>query len=135
MCDGGGSNGSRFHIVKEDFMNLADRLGINIVMVHYPPYCSKHNPIEYILFSQVHRMWQGEPLVNLQNAADRAARTTTKTGLKVDVAIDTRTYETNRIVAHDYLQRREEQIKFIDDFYPQWNYIISPRKTRQIVPS
>ena len=79
-------------------------------------------------------MWQGEPLANLQNAAGRAACTTTGTGLKVEVVIDTNSYETKRIVSHNYLQRREIQIKFLDSFHPELNYIISPQEQMQIVP-
>ena len=36
LCDGGGSNSSRHHVVKQDFMDLAEKLGISIVMMHYP---------------------------------------------------------------------------------------------------
>lgn len=45
LCDGGGSNSSSHHIVKQNFMNLANKIGKNILMMHYPPYCSKYNPI------------------------------------------------------------------------------------------
>ncbi|MCQ2125853.1 MAG: ISAzo13 family transposase [Bacteroidaceae bacterium] len=82
LCDGGGSNSSSHIIVKQDLMNLADRLGIRLLVVHYPPYCSMFNPIEHRLFSQITRSWSGAPLMSLQNAAQRAAMTTTKTGFK-----------------------------------------------------
>ena len=51
--------------------------------MHYPPYCSKFNPIEHRLFSQITRSWNGAPLISAEDAAERAAMTTTKTGLKV----------------------------------------------------
>ena len=54
LCDGGGSNSSSHRIVKQDLMDLANKLGIRLLMVHYPPYCSKFNPIEHRLFSQYH---------------------------------------------------------------------------------
>jgi len=59
LCDGGGSNASRHYIFKEDLQKLADELGIEIRIAHYPPYCSKHNPIEHRLFSHVTRVCQG----------------------------------------------------------------------------
>jgi len=30
-----------------------DRLGIEIRVAHYPPYCSKYNPIEHRMFPHV----------------------------------------------------------------------------------
>ena len=92
LCDGGGSNSSSHRIVKQDLMDLANKLGIRLLMVHYPPYCSKFNPIEHRLFSQITRSWNGAPLLNLQNAADRTAMTTTRKGLKVHVHINSKNY-------------------------------------------
>ena len=74
LCDGGGSNSSRHHIVKQDFMDLADRLGLKILVMHYPPYCSKFNPIEHRLFSQITRSWNGAPLTSVANACQRATQ-------------------------------------------------------------
>jgi hypothetical protein len=50
LCDGGGSNSSRHYIVKEQFKRLAERLQMEIIVAHYPPYCSKWNPIEHKMF-------------------------------------------------------------------------------------
>ena len=51
LCNGGGSNASAHYIVKQDLAKLAKSL--NILVAHYPPYCSKWNPIECRLFSQI----------------------------------------------------------------------------------
>lgn len=77
LCDGGGSNSSAHRIVKQDLMDLSNELGIRLLLVHYPPYCSKFNPIEHRLFSQITRSWSGAPLLSLKDAANRAALTTT----------------------------------------------------------
>lgn len=66
LCDGGGSNACSHHIVKQDLCNLSNILNMNILMVHYPPYCSKYNPIEHKLFSHISRSWQGVPFYNIQ---------------------------------------------------------------------
>src|SRR5207237_8904813 len=58
-CDGGGSNRASQHLFKEDLQKLADRLGLEIRVAHYPPYCSKHNPIEHRVFPHVTRACQG----------------------------------------------------------------------------
>lgn len=125
LCDGGGSNSSSHKIVKQDFMDLANRLGMNIMVIHYPPYCSKFNPIEHRLFSQITRSWNGAPLTSVENAAQRAELTTTATGLKVHVHIDNKTYETGRKINADYFHRRANQIVF-REILPKWNYLIKP---------
>ena len=37
LCDGGGSNSSRHYLFKQDLQNLADEIGIEIRIAHYPP--------------------------------------------------------------------------------------------------
>ena len=125
LCDGGGSNSSSHRIVKQDFMDLANKLGIRLLMVHYPPYCSKFNPIEHRLFSQITRSWSGAPLMSLQNAADRAAMTTTKKGLKVHVHINSKTYDIKRPIVESYQNRLARQVIFAPDL-GQWNYLVKP---------
>ena len=41
LCDGGGRNASNRHVFKEALQKLADRLGLEIRIAHYPPYCSR----------------------------------------------------------------------------------------------
>ena len=53
LCDGGGSNGSRHYIFKEDLQKLVNKIGLPIRVAHYPPYCSKYNPIEHRLFPNI----------------------------------------------------------------------------------
>jgi hypothetical protein len=59
LCDGGGSNGSRTHIFKQDLQQMVNELGVSVRVAHYPAYCSKYNPIERRLFSHVTRACQG----------------------------------------------------------------------------
>ena len=112
LCDGGDSNSSSHRIVKQDLMDLANELGIRHLMVHYPPYCSKFNPIEHRIFSQITRNWNGALLMSLQNAADRAAMTTTKKGLKVYVHINSKTYDIKRPIEESYQKRLARQVVF-----------------------
>ena len=52
VCDAGGSNGYRLRLWKQQLQEqLADRLGIEIMICHYPTGASKWNPIEHRLFS------------------------------------------------------------------------------------
>ena len=125
LCDGGGSNSSSHRIVKQDLMNLADRLGIRLLVVHYPPYCSKFNPIEHRLFSQITRSWSGAPLMSLQNAAQRAAMTTTKTGLKVFVHVNSKSYDIMRPIDESYQKRLAQQVIFAPEL-GKWNHLVKP---------
>ena len=61
LCDGGGANSCRHHIFKQNLMRLAKAIGMNILVMHYPPYCSKYNPIEHRLFAPITRSWSGAP--------------------------------------------------------------------------
>ena len=125
LCDGGGSNSSSHRIVKQDLMNLADRLGIRLLVVHYPPYCSKFNPIEHRLFSQITRSWSGAPLMSLQDAAQRAAMTTMKKGLKVLVHVNSISYDIMRPIDESYQKRLAQQVIFAPEL-GKWNYLVKP---------
>jgi len=59
LCDGGGSNGCRQYLFKQDLQKLVDEIGVEIRVAHYPAYCSKYNPIEHRLFPHVTRACQG----------------------------------------------------------------------------
>lgn len=105
MCDGGGPNSSSHHIVKQDFMELADKLNMNLLIMHYPPYCSKFNPIEHRLFAHITRSWSGAPLLSVKDAAQRAAGTRTLKGLNVYVDINSKTYDIKRTIEESYKKR------------------------------
>ena len=106
-------------------MDLANRLNMRLLVMHYPPYCSKFNPIEHRLFSQITRSWNGAPLISAEDAAERAAMTTAKTGLKVYADINNKTYDINRKVNESYEKRLAWQVVFSQTL-PIWNYLIKP---------
>ena len=125
LCDGGGSNNARHYIVKQDFYNLAQELDVNILVAHYPPYCSKWNPIEHRLFCHVHRAWEGTIFHNIQIVKERAELTNTKTGLAVKVRINDKKYLTKRTVNHNFKNNIKQFVTF-DKKLPLWNYHFSP---------
>jgi Rhodopirellula transposase DDE domain len=59
LCDGGGSNSATMYLFKQDLKRLANRLGIEIRVAHYPPYCSKYSAIEHRLFPHLTRACRG----------------------------------------------------------------------------
>ena len=128
LCDGGGSNNCRHYIVKQDLYHLAQKLEINIVVAHYPPYCSKWNPIEHKLFCHIHRAWEGAVFHNVQIVKELAQMAGTKTGLGVKVKINEREYHTKRKVKPSFKENIHQFVDF-DPLLPQWNYRFSPLKS------
>ena len=79
-------------------MRLAKVIGMNILVVHYPPYCSKYNPIERRMFAPITRSWSGAPLLSVEMARKRASSTKTSKGLKVYATINSKSHETKRTI-------------------------------------
>jgi hypothetical protein len=125
LCDGGGSNSSRQYLFKQDLQKLADEIGLEIRMAHYPPYTSKYNPIEHRLFPHITRACQGVIFTSLQLVKELIEKTRTSTGLKVTVQIIDKVYLTGRKVADDF---KETMPLVFDDFLPQWNYTAIPNR-------
>ena len=123
LCDGGGSNSASMYLFKEDLQKLANRLGIEIRVAHYPPYCSKYNPIEHRLFPHLTRACRGVIFQTLETVRYYMAKAETTTGLKVKVSILDKVYETGRKYAAGF--KKTMKIVF-DKFLPKWNYTAVP---------
>lgn len=93
LCDGGGSNSSRSWQFKWCLIETTKMLRINIRIAHYPTYCSKWNPIEHRLFSQISSVWSGAEFNTIEEARELASRARTKTRLAVFTSINSRKYE------------------------------------------
>jgi len=124
LCDGGGSNSASHYIFKEDLQALSNRLGLKIRICHYPPYCSKYNPIEHRVFPHVTRACKGVPLETVETVKHYIEKTETSTGLSVVVRMLEKVYETGRTYAKDF--KKNMTIKF-DEHLPKWNYTAIPR--------
>ena len=92
LCDSGGANGHRHHLFKKLLQGLARKIGKKLVICHYPPYCSKYNPIERRLFAQVHRTIKETILTDLEQVRALMKKTATKTGLSVEVRLNKKYY-------------------------------------------
>ena len=92
LCDSGGANGHRHHLFKKLLQEWAKKIGKRLVICHYPPYCSKYNPIERRLFAQVHRSIEKTILTEIKQVKHLMEKTVTKTGLSVEVRINDKFY-------------------------------------------
>lgn len=123
LCDGGGSNSASRYVFKEQLQKTANRLGVEIRMAHYPPYCSKYNPIEHRLFAHVTRACRGVIFQTLETVRHYMSKTASSTGLEVAVLVLEKVYETGRKCAEGF----KENMKIVfDDFLPKWNYRAIP---------
>ena len=125
LADGGGGNGYNLRTWKKDLQDkLCDAFRLTITLSHYPPACSKWNPIEYRLFSQISMNWAGQPLINLDVMLAFIRGTTTTAGLKVKADLDHGIYRKGRKVTD---QQLKELALSTHDICPRWNYTLVPR--------
>jgi Rhodopirellula transposase DDE domain len=122
-ADCGGSNGARLRLWKVELQKLADETGLVIHVHHYPPGTSKWNKIEHRLFCHITQNWRGRPLTDRLAVVELIGATTTKTGLKVESVLDTRTYQKGIKVSNAQMKRLDITG---DQFHPEWNYTIKP---------
>ena len=124
-ADCGGSNGARVRLWKVELQKLADEMGLVIRVHHYPPGTSKWNKIEHRLFCHITQNWRGRPLTDRVAVVELIGATTTKTGLRVECALDTQTYEKGVKVSDADMA----SLAITGDaFHPEWNYTITPRR-------
>jgi hypothetical protein len=125
LADGGGGNGSRSRAWKLNLQEkLCDRLGLTVTVCHYPPGCSKWNPVEHRLFSYISTNWAGKPLRTLGITLGYIRGTTTRTGLTVEASLDETTYRKGQKVTRKDIEGLSVKHH---DVLAQWNYTICPR--------
>jgi len=126
LCDGGGSNSANRYVFKEELQRLADRLGLEIRVAHYPPYCSKYNVIEHRMFPHVTRACQGMVFWTAEVVKNLMERTRTSTGLRVTVDILDKVYALGKSCSKGF--KKTMKIAF-DALMPKWNYRALPNAT------
>jgi hypothetical protein len=125
LCDAGGSNGYRPRLWKQQVQELlADQLGLEVTVCHYPTGASKWNPIEHRVFGPVSLNWAGHPLRTFETMLALIRGTATETGLKVEAFLVNQVYQTGRKVADEVMKRLNIERHAI---CPNWNYTIRPR--------
>lgn len=125
LCDGGGSNAANRYVFKYSLQKLADHIGLEIRVCHYPPYESKYNPIEHRFFPHVTRACAGVIFDSAETALEAMAQATTATGLTTTVHLLEGDYKTGEKAPKNY--KKTMRIVF-DEELPKWNYRAVPCK-------
>jgi transposase len=130
-ADSGGSNGYKRRLWKTELQKLANSMGLNITVCHFPRNAgrlfwiptstSKWNKIEHRLFSFITQNWRGKPLYDLVTVVNLISHTITSKGLLVKSAVDTKVYKKG-IEVSDY-ELANVKLK-PHDFHGEWNYTV-----------
>ena len=123
LCDAGGANSYRHHIFKNRMLEFTSQTGMSVIISHYPPYCSKWNPIEHRLFSHVHKAMEGVIFSDYQTIQKLIEQTSTKTGLTVTVRLNLKEYKTG--IKTPKLLIDNQRIRY-HTIIPELNYRIYP---------
>lgn len=126
LCDSGGANSYRHYAFKKAILRAATAIGKIIVVAHYPPYCSKYNPIERRLFCHVEKTLRGSILSSHEQVKTLFQRTKTQhvnQPLNVEVRIEHKKYQIG-------LKTKKEDIDWNRIYQhpdlPQFSYFIKP---------
>ncbi len=125
LCDGGGSNGSNNHLFKDELDKFAKEINRNIRVAHYPPYCSKYNPIEHRLFPSITFAWRGTILNSINDAKNllRERLKNLKSGLTVIIRECKKTFQKG--IKIDEESQKSWSLKR-DKVNEKWNYRFCP---------
>ncbi len=125
LADGGGSNGDRTRLWKRHLQErLCDGRGLTVTVCHYPPGCSKWNPIEHRLFGPISLNWAGKPLRSWEALLAFIRGTTTAPGLDVRAERLEGTYDTGVRVSDAEMATLNLTAH---DVCPSWNYTLHSR--------
>lgn len=130
LCDSGGSNGVNRLVFKEQLQRVVDATDLLIKVAHYPPGCSKFNPIDHRLFPHVTRKLQGLFLKSLAMFRDLVKRATTRSGLRVFARTLRGIYEIGK---HAVVQSANQLRIRYDRVLPNWNYIVIPKLIWELI--
>jgi hypothetical protein len=123
-CDAGGSNGYTNRAWKAGLAALAQELGLDITVCHFPPGTSKWNKIEHRLFCQISLAWRGRPLTSYDVIIDTIGRVTTKTGLTARAVLDAGSYPTGIQISDEQMKDIRNRCLTRHDWHGEWNYTL-----------
>jgi Rhodopirellula transposase DDE domain len=125
LVDGGGSNASANRLYKQEMQAFADEIGRSIRIAHYPPYCSKYNPIEHRFFPFITRAWEGVILENVDTMVQLVEARTQKLKCGIKIVVDKiqQKFKKGVTVFDDYWDYLDI---VVDEINPKLNYLLRP---------
>jgi hypothetical protein len=133
LADCGGSNSARSRVWKYELQEkLCRRHGLEITICHFPPGCSKWNPIEHRLFSAISRNWSGVPLRSWETIVNHIRTTTTTKGLSVRARLDRTKYEKGKRISDAQMKQFGNRYLRCHEEFPSWNYNITAEECESI---
>lgn len=125
LADGGGSNSSRSRVWKYEMQKkVCSEYGLEITVCHYPPGCSKYNPIEHRVFSAISANWKGVPLRSLETVMNFINTTNNSKGLKVDAYLVDKHYKKGKKITDKQMASILENL-IKHEVFPKWNYTLT----------
>ena len=123
-ADCGGSKGYQVRLWRLQLQRLADELGLQIQVCHFPPGTSKWNRIEHRMFCHITNNWRGRPLLSRRVVLHLIGGVTTDQSLRVKAALDENAYEAGIKLSDADLAAIDLER---DRFHGEWNYRVMPR--------
>jgi hypothetical protein len=124
--DNGPENSSFRTQFMKRMVEFADRNNLEIVLVYFPPYHSKYNPIERC-WGILEAHWNGA-ILNTRDTVLEWARTMTWKGVRPIVELLDRVYEKGVRIAKKAFQKIEERLKR-DESLPKYSVTIQPYRS------
>jgi hypothetical protein len=121
--DNGPQNSSFRTQFMKRLVEFADRNGLEIVLVYYPPYHSKYNPIERC-WGILEEHWNGT-LLNTVDAVLKWARTMTWKGVHPIVELMDKAYEKGVRLTKSAFRAYEDRLQR-DESLPKYSVTIQP---------
>jgi transposase len=122
-ADAGGSNSCRYRVWKSELAALAAETGLTITVCHFSPGTSKWNKIEHRLFSHITLNWRGRPLTSHEVVVQTIAATRTRSGLRVEAALDEGDYPTGVAISKHRMATLPLEPHAV---HGHWNYTLKP---------
>ena len=122
LDNGPGLASNRTQFVKR-MLEFADRHGLEIHLVYYPPYHSKYNPIERV-WGILENHWNGTLLIDQETTVEWAKSMTWK-GISPIVSVLKKTYETGVGLTKKAFKELEARLHR-HGLLPKWDVVIKP---------
>ena len=122
LDNGPNSSGGRTQLIKR-MTEFADKTGLKVRLVYYPPYHSKYNPIERC-WGRLEEHWNGELLDSVEKVI-KWAETMTWKGVSPIVHLWNRIYKPGIRLTKKEMKPYERRIRRSDRL-PKWDIIIEP---------